>query len=145
MRYTIMLRKLYVTSKAFGGKWEMVNGKKTLFSGNPILIGTLTELEKNKYQFEYHTKSLPHGNIIGEFPDLTRIYTGKDVDNFIYRIIPREDNIYASAIMKTYKITEYDVWDLLVACATFGGHDEILLFENLPEGTHTELNHKVSR
>ena len=131
-----MLRKLYITTKAFGGKCETIDGKKKLIEGNPILIGILTELEKEKYQFEYKTGGSREFRVmISEFPNVAKVYTGEEVDNFIYRIIPRRDNTYVGGIMKTHNMTEYSVWDLLVACGTFSSHDDAYLYEELPEGT----------
>jgi hypothetical protein len=73
--------------------------------------------------------------IINEFPDVTQIYTGIEVENFIFRIIPREDNIYVKGIMKTANVTEYDVWELLKALGCFNPQEDVYLHEILPEGT----------
>ena len=131
-----MSRQLYVTTKAFDNKYEIIDGKRIRTGGKPILIGILTELEKEKYQFEYKIGSSRKPYLrISEFPDVNKVYTGEDVDNFIYRIIPRRDNKYANAIMAGHNITEYDVWNLLIACGTSDSQDDAYLYEELPEGT----------
>ncbi|MCL2009858.1 MAG: hypothetical protein FWG71_04855 [Synergistaceae bacterium] len=131
-----MSRKLYVTTKALGAKRETIDGKVTKTGGNPILIGILTELEKEKYQFEYKTNgSRNRALMISEFTDPSKVYTDDEVNNFIYRIIPKRDNIYCKGIMKTHGIAEYDVWNLLVACGQDSFQDDAYLYEELPEGT----------
>ena len=138
-----MLRKLYVTTKAYGGKWETVDGIPMIVGGNPRLMGILTELEKGKYQFEYKLGGMPvrerQGRLtIDEFPDIRKIYTsdnGNEVENFIYRIIPREDDFYAKASLKSAKLTEYDVWELLKVFGLRNMREDAYLHEVLPKGT----------
>ena len=131
-----MLRKLYVTTKAYGGQWEIVDGKRKLSGGHPILIGILTELEKERYRFEYKTGGCNVFRLmINEFPDVAKVYSDYEVDKFIYRIIPRPDKMYVGGIMKRHDIAEYDVWRLLVACGKSGVHDDAYLYEELPIGT----------
>lgn len=119
-----MQRKLYVTSK------EFTEGR--------ILIGVLTELEEGSYQFEYKLGGearewhLP----IREFPDVTRVYNGQDVDKFIDRLIPKRDSFYIAEALESVRLSSYDSWEMLKAFGKKGdSRQETFLFEDMPERT----------
>jgi hypothetical protein len=69
------MRKLYALSKALNGKRH--------------LIGELIEND-DKYTFKYKLSGKFHEWFLrlDEFPDATKIYTGQEVNDFIYHIIP---------------------------------------------------------
>ena len=117
-----MNRKLYVTSKEFR------EGR--------ILIGILTELSEDNYQFEYKLDGkvqewhLP----IKEFPDVTKIYNGRDVQRFIDRMIPKKDSYYVEEALKKVGLVEYNTWEMLKAFGMSGdSRCEIFLYEKMPE------------
>lgn len=117
-----MERMLYVTSKALEGK--------------PRLIGVLSEND-GRYKFEYKLggKLQEWFLLIDEFPDVNKVYEGAEVEQFIFRTIPREDNFYIKEFMESYNLARYDVWDMLKA---FGPNNvskqDAFLYEELPEG-----------
>ena len=117
-----MNRKLYVTTKEFR------EGR--------ILIGILTELNESNYQFEYKLGGkvqewhLP----IKEFPDVTKVYNGRDVQRFIDRMIPKKDSHYIKLALEKAGLTEYNTWEMLKAYGLSGdSRSEVFLYEKMPE------------
>ncbi|MCL2400665.1 MAG: hypothetical protein FWC91_13090 [Defluviitaleaceae bacterium] len=122
-----MSRKFYVTTK--------------LFEGGRRLIGILSEAN-GQYQFEYKVggKLQEWFLYLDKFPDFKKIYTGEEVEKFIYAFIPRKDGHYANEFLKAANLKEYDVWELLKYVASWqaslsSSPDDIYLYEQLPEGT----------
>jgi hypothetical protein len=117
------MRKLYVTTK------ELTGGTR--------LIGELSETDSG-YQFKYRLGgSLPEWFLLlDEFPDVTKVYNGSDVERFIGRIIPSRNSKYLSGLLASANMTEYDEWELL---KVFGlrniSPQDAFLHEHLPEGT----------
>ena len=117
-----MSRQLYVTSK--------------FLTGGTRLIGILSE-NNGEYRFEYKLNGQLQEwfLLLDEFPDVNKVYTGDDVERFIYRIIPKRDSRYINELLESANTSEYDVWELL---KVFGqrnvSRQDAYLHEELPEG-----------
>ena len=105
-------------------------------TGGARLIGILSE-NQDGYKFEYklNGKLQEWFLLIDEFPDVSKIYTGEEVERFINRIIPPKDNIYINELMESANLSTYDVWEML---KVFGlrncSRQDAYLHEMLPEG-----------
>jgi hypothetical protein len=115
------MRKLYLLSKPLQGVQH--------------LIGILSE-ENGEYQFEYKLGGkLPAWYLsVEEFPDYNTSYSGKDVDKFIYSIIPNSNDDYIKGFLKSANLKKYDKWELLKYCGRFDPVTQRCLKEELPEG-----------
>jgi len=115
------VRTLYVLSKPIGGK-------------PPRLIGELTE-NNGEYSFEYKLggKLQEWFLAIEDFPDLTKKYTGKPVEEYIYHFIPRINDSMAKLSVKAAKLAEYDVWELLKFYGKRNMQEIGLLYKELPK------------
>lgn len=91
--------------------------------------------ENGVYSFEYRLgNTLPEWFLlIDEFPDITKKYTGNDVEKFIFRLIPRKDNVYINELMKTAELSDYDVWEFLKVFGDKNMKQDDYLYESLPK------------
>lgn len=114
------MRQLYVLSKAIENK--------------PRLIGVLSE-DNGVYHFEYKLGNiLPEWFLLlDEFPDVTRVYEGHEVEKFIFRLIPRSDNVYIKELMNTAGLQDYDVWEFLKAFGDKNMRQDAYIYESLPD------------
>jgi hypothetical protein len=124
-----MTRKLYVTTKVLQIDSHL----------GPHLIGILSE-NAGRYQFEYKLGGkLPKRYfLLDEFPDIRKVYTGTEVEKFIFGIIPERTHRFVNEFLKAANLKEYDVWGLLqynASMSRFSPREAGLLHEQLPEGT----------
>jgi hypothetical protein len=77
-----IMRKLYLLSKPLQGVQH--------------LIGILSE-DNGEYRFEYKLGGkLPKWFLsVEEFSDYSKVYTGKEVDNFIFSFVPKPNDPYS--------------------------------------------------
>jgi len=126
------IRKLYVLSKAM--------------EGGPRLIGILSE-HQGEYEFEYKLggKEREWYLHIWEFPDITKVYRGKDVEKFVKRLVPRKESPYIAGFLKDAGLAEYDEWELLKIHGLRNMNEDAFLYENLPNGviTYEEMGAKI--
>lgn len=115
------MRRLYVMSKSLEGK--------------PRLIGILSE-DGGEYQFEYKLggKWQEWFLRLEEFPELNRVYKGKEVDIFVSRMIPSKSSKYLKELLEGADLEEYNEWEMLKVFGQRNMREDAYLYENIPEG-----------
>jgi len=123
------MRKLYLLSKPFNNK--------------PRLIGVLSELKESngdvegEYQFEYKLGGVSEPPeyflTVREFPDITKVYRGKEARRFVNRVIPPPDDRFIRDFFKYAGINEYNEWALMKYCGQKLCEDETSLRESIPK------------
>jgi hypothetical protein len=114
------MRKLYLLSKPLQGVQH--------------LIGILSE-ENGEYQFEYKLGGkLPKWFLsVEEFSEYNKIYSGKEVDNFIFSFVPKPNDPYIKGFLKAANLENYDKWELIRYCGKYNPRTELYIADSLPK------------
>jgi hypothetical protein len=114
------MRKLYLLSKPLQGVQH--------------LIGILSE-ENGEYQFEYKLGGkLPKWFLsVEEFSEYNKIYSGKEVDNFIFSFVPKPNDPYIKGFLNAANLDEYDKWELIRYCGKYNPRTELYIADSLPK------------
>lgn len=114
-------RHLYVTSKNFGDA--------------TYLIGLLTE-DNGVFKFQYKMGGILQAwyLLIQEFPDVAKTYGDAEVRGFINRIgVPKPNDKRIHKFLETYRLAEYDLWEILKFVGAHNMQQDAYLLEELPE------------
>jgi hypothetical protein len=114
------MRKLYLLSKPLQGVQH--------------LIGILSE-NNGEYQFEYKLGGkLPKWFLsVEQFPEYSKVYSGDDVDKFIYSFIPKPNDDYIKGFLKAANLGKYDKWELIRYCGKYNPRTELCIVDCLPK------------
>ena len=121
------MRKLYVTTV------PLFDSDKNL---KTHLIGTLSDKD-GTYVFEYKLAGQFHERFlkIADFPDAGGVYSGEQVQRFVYKIIPKRTSNHINLALKSAGLREYNEWALLKHFGPTTQLQNLRLCEVLPEGT----------
>lgn len=101
------------------------------------LIGILSQLDNNEYQFEYclnDNSPESHNLLLPIFPNKYKIYNNTDTRILLDDYLPSEnDTAFISYILKKTKMNKYSEWAWLCAFESDNPDAETILYETLPD------------